>query len=204
MIGVVLNAPIADRHGGRARRLRVGEHVRSRRLLSLSGEEIAVPDGARLLHLQLRRFAGCPICNLHLRSFSERHREVAAAGVREVIVFHSTVEELRRYEADVPFAVIADPERRLYVEFGVESSPRALLDPRAWGAIVRGPLRSLRAAMRNRGSSPPLRPSGGRLGLPADILIAPDGMVLACKYGTHAYDQWSVDALLATAIAARS
>jgi hypothetical protein len=32
--------------------------------------------------------------------------------------------------------------------------------------------------------------------LPADFLIAPDGTVIAKKYGTHAYDQWSVDELL--------
>jgi hypothetical protein len=157
-----------------------------------------------MVHLQLRRFAGCPICNLHLHSFSDRHEEVAAAGVREVIVFHSTVEELRRYEADIPFAVIADPERRLYAEFGVEFSPRALLDPRAWGGMLGGLLRSLRAAVRRRESAPPLRPTGGRLGLPADILVSPSGTVLACKYGTHAYDQWSVDALLAAVITARS
>jgi hypothetical protein len=35
------------------------------------------------------------------------------------------------------------------------------------------------------------------LGLPADFLIASDGRVLACKYGAHAYDQWSVDEILA-------
>ena len=34
------------------------------------------------------------------------------------------------------------------------------------------------------------------LGLPADFLLAPDGHVLAYKYGVHAYDQWSVDDLL--------
>jgi hypothetical protein len=27
-------------------------------------------------------------------------------------------------------------------------------------------------------------------------LLDPAGRVLACKYGTHAYDQWSVDELL--------
>jgi len=40
---------------------------------------------------------------------------------------------------------------------------------------------------------------GGKLGLPADFLIARDGRILACKYGKHIYDQWSVDDLLAQA-----
>ena len=37
------------------------------------------------------------------------------------------------------------------------------------------------------------------LGLPADFLIGTDGRVLACKYGKHIYDQWSVDDLLSHA-----
>jgi hypothetical protein len=39
----------------------------------------------------------------------------------------------------------------------------------------------------------------GALGLPADFLIATDGRVLACQYGAHADNQWSVDELLALA-----
>ena len=41
-----------------------------------------------------------------------------------------------------------------------------------------------------------LDPAGGRLGLPADFPIAPDGRVAARKYGVHAYDQWSADDLM--------
>ena len=47
-------------------------------------------------------------------------------------------------------------------------------------------------------------PKSGSLGLPADFLIASDGRVLACKYGTHAFDQWSVDEILSLSGAIRS
>ena len=47
-----------------------------------------------------------------------------------------------------------------------------------------------------------LRLAGGPFGLPADFLIAPSGQIKAVKYGTHAYDQWSVDELIALAGAA--
>jgi len=67
-----------------------------------------------------------------------RHDEIRAAGIREVVVFHSP----------------AEPE-------------------------------------------PPGRPAGGRLGLPGDFLIVPDGRVVASRIGSHAGDQWSVDELLA-------
>lgn len=171
--------------------LRPGDRFAPRELRDVSGAPLAVPDPRQAVHLQPRRFAGCPICNLHLRSLVEAREEIAAAGIREVVVFHSTPEELSRYAPDVPFALVADPDRRLYRELGVEPSARALLDPRAWSAVARRPLTALR-----RGRRSPLAPTGGRLGLPADFLIRPDGELVAVKYGRHAYDQWSVEELL--------
>lgn len=111
----------------------------------------------------------------------------------------SPADELRKHTAGLPFAVIADPDKRLYAEFGVESAPRALLDPRAWGPTLRALLRFTWRFARNRDRAPAVLPHGGRLGLPAGFLIAPDGRVLASKYSEHAYDQWDVDELLALA-----
>jgi peroxiredoxin len=173
-----------------------GSTVNERKLTAVSGDQVAVPDPDRLIHLQFRRFAGCPVCNLHLRSVVRRHGEIEAAGVREVVVFHSPTEELLPHTTDLPFAVVADPARRLYAEFGVERSPRALLSPRAWGPIVRAVLSGALEVARRREHLPATSPHGGRLGLPADFLIAPDGRVLATQYGEHVYDQWSVDELL--------
>ncbi|MCG7610014.1 MULTISPECIES: peroxiredoxin-like family protein [Mycobacterium] len=167
--------------------------------LSVTGEHIPVPDPDSLVHLQFRRFAGCPICNLHLQSFVARHAEIRAAGIREVVFFHSPAAELAEHTADLPFATIADPDRNVYRQFGVESSPRALLDPRSWPAIVRGGALTVRGRFR----APAARQAGGRLGLPADFLIAPNGAVPAAKYGAHADDQWSVDDLLERAATAR-
>ncbi len=166
--------------------------VAPRELVSVSGEAVAVPDPERLVHLQFRRFAGCPICNVHLRSIVRRHDEIVDAGIREVVVFHSTDEELSRYVDDVPFAVIGDPDKALYAEFGVGSSARSVLHPRALApALAAG----FRQGVRNTN----LHPTGGHLGLPADFLIRPDGRVAACKHGSHGNDQWSVDELLSLA-----
>src|SRR6266480_1128170 len=86
-----------------------------------SGQLVTIPDPAGdFVHLQFRRFAGCPICNLHLRSIVRRYDEIRSHGIREVVVFHSTVAELAKYEAELPFPLIADPERQLYQRFGVE------------------------------------------------------------------------------------
>lgn len=172
--------------------MRIGDVVKPRELAVVAGGTVRVPAGDRLTHLQFRRFAGCPVCNLHLRSIVRRHDEIEAAGVREVVFFHSPEAQLRAYAPELPFVLVADPEKRFYREFGVQSGRRALLAPRAWPAIVRG----IVTGLAHRDSLPAMRQDHGRLGLPADFLLAGDGRVLALKYGTHAYDQWSVDDLL--------
>lgn len=152
-----------------------------------------IPDSDRLIHLQFRRYAGCPVCNLHLRSFARRHDDLVAAGIREVAVFHSSAATMREFQGQLPFAVVADPGRTLYAEFGVGTmSPLAALNPRSW-----------RAAARALTRAPSLRGAAGRgekhLGLPADFLIGPGGRVRAAKYGRIVDDHWSVDELLALA-----
>jgi peroxiredoxin len=180
-------------------RLVPGARVPPRQLVAVTGELIALPDPLRLTHLQFRRFAGCPICNLHLRSFARRHVELTGAGIYEVVAFHSSSAELLPYAAELPFTVLADPDRRLYAAFGVETGARSLLDPRVWPTIVAAVARSLVAIVRGRERAPSWRPRGGRWGLPADFLIDSDGRIVSRHYGRHAGDQWSVDELLAHA-----
>lgn len=179
------------RHRHTGNRVEPGAVLAGRELVAISGDRLRIPDADRLVHLQFRRFAGCPICNLHLQSIIQRHDEIVAAGIREVAVFHSAAADLLAHQDGMPFAVVADPDKRLYREFGVEPSLRALLDPRAWWPAIRGVLHKRRPLA--------LDLHGGPLGLPADLLIASDGRVLARKYGVHAYDQWSVDELLVLA-----
>jgi peroxiredoxin len=171
--------------------LNVGDKIDARALGTISESEIAVPAADGTVHLQFRRFAGCPICTLHMHELAQRHDEIESAGVTEVVVFHSAADALRRYQADLPFAVVADPDRKLYKEFGVEASFRATLHPRAMLAAARG--------MRWSKASGAMGWGEKHTGKPADFLIGTDGTVLACKYGTHADDQWSVDELLTLA-----
>lgn len=92
--------------------------------------------------------------------------------------------------------LVPDPGTITYREFGVTTSPRAVLHPKAWTAplnprVYPMVLRGVRA-----GGSPTPRHGDSALGLPADFLIAPGGRVLAAKYGRHASDHWPVDELL--------
>ena len=178
-------------------RARVGDAFPTLELAASSGQQATVPDPAgEYVHLQLRRFAGCPICNLHLRSIVTRHDAIRSHGIKEVVVFHSTAAELTKHDAELPFPLIADPERKLYRRLGVERRLRSLLRPRALRAAMAGQTAALRHKSTMRRALGPVTPTGGLLGLPADFLIAPDGRIAALKYGKHAYDQWTVDELL--------
>lgn len=163
-------------------------------LQTIAGRTVTIPDqSVRFVHLQFRRFAGCPICDTHLRALARRKDELVRAGVREVIFFHSSSAELRTYESDLPFDLIADPAKMFFRQFGVETSAGALLHPAIIAAAIRG------AGIVFRGEARRLwipRAENGRLGLPADFLVDRSGRIIAAKRGKHAYDQWSVDELL--------
>jgi peroxiredoxin len=173
-----------------------GATIPVRRLQTINGQRVPLPAPSGRTHLQFRRFAGCPICHLHLRSFADRYQEIADAEITEVAFFHSSADELRGYQSLLPFTVIADPDMVQYREFGVEKSLRAITDPRAWRSAFRG--YAIAGRHRNDPNYAGVGSTDGttHLGLPADFLINPGGRVVAVHYGRHADDQWSVDQLL--------
>src|SRR5262249_5067487 len=104
---------------------------------AVTGEAINLPDAKRLVHLQFRRFVDCPICNTHIAEFRRRARETDAAGIKEVIVFHSSPESIRSHQKDVPFLMVGDTKKIFYKQFGVETS-LGFLSLKALGAAARG------------------------------------------------------------------
>lgn len=170
--------------------LAAGDRAPTFSATTIHGRTVSVPSGLPLMHLQFRRFAGCPVCNFHLLGFSHRAGEIEAAGVREVVVFHSSRSEMLQYQARLPFDCIADPSKHLYRTFGVETSLRALLHPMVLWHGARWVLQARRFYR---------RAENGVLGLPADFLIGQNGHIVAAKYGRHADDHWSVDELLTRA-----
>ena len=109
-----------------------------------------------------------------------------------MVFFHSTADTIRDHQQELPYDVVADPNREVYSAFGVEKSWRAILSPKILASAGAGFVQQ-----RGKGTLGTLTES--HLGMPADFLIDTDGTVLAVKYGEHAADQWSVDELLALA-----
>lgn len=174
--------------------LKIGDVLTRRELVTIQGDLVQIPDPGRLVHLQFRRYAGCPVCNLHLRSIASRHDEIVAAGIREVVVFHSTAETMLEFQGQLPFAAIADPEKKIYADFGADRkmASTAALNPRMWWVASSALAQGLRF---NR-----LHGASGKgeehAGLPAEFLISPSGRVVAAKYGKRIDDHWSVAELL--------
>jgi peroxiredoxin len=164
-----------------------GDKIPQLDLRTVQGTSLQVPNaGSRFVHLQFRRYAGCPICNTHLRAFVKRYDDLKAAGVAEVVFFHASASEMKKYLSDLPFDFVADREKRYYRQFGVGTSLTAFLSAGAMVAGLRGIARGI------------LTPNmeGGPNGLPADILVDAAGTVVAAKYGKDANDQWSAEQLL--------
>ena len=80
--GAARKRPRDQRH---AMALNIGDIVRPLELTTIHGNPVRIPDSERLTHLQFRRFAGCPACNVHLRSIARRHEDILAAGIREAL-----------------------------------------------------------------------------------------------------------------------
>lgn len=164
-----------------------GDIIDPQVITSIQGEKIPIPLPSKFVHLQFRRFSGCPMCNLHIQSFIRRHAELVSKNVQEIAVFYSAPEVMLKRFSDVPFPLVADPEKSLYRLFSVESSIKALLHPFAMLAAVKGMV-ACGVSLPRSGESP--------LGLPADFLIDGDGRIIAAHYGAHAYDHWEVDQVL--------
>ncbi len=173
---------------GLQEKLKAGDPVAPMTLTNVVGDDVKIPSPtARVVHLQFRRFAGCPICNLHMHAIIDRYADLTEVGIKEVVVFHSPASSLLPYQGKFPFDVIADPEKKLYAQFGVESSPFALLDPRVWPTMFRAIAHE---------DKPTGEAEGGPWTRPAEFLISPFGTIVASHYGRHAFDQWTVDEII--------
>jgi peroxiredoxin len=156
------------------------------------GSQVDIPcETKKYTHLIFRRFAGCPICNVGLRSYLKALDALEVSSVQPIVIFHSSVEETLRFQSQLPIPIIPDPDRKLYKLFGVRTSFWSVGNPQTWWPALREIMRSgLR--MPSERQNPFV--------LPADFLIDQDSRVSACKYGTHAADVWTSADVLKIAI----
>ena len=128
-----------------------------------------------------------------MRQFAEAHEEFVAADVGIVRIFHSPLPALQMYAISgvaEKFAILADPERAVYREYGVGNSLLGVLNPKGF----RRYFEAARAGMRPK-LSDMIR--DGVFGIVADFVIDPDGVVAGVRYGTSFSDATSPERALA-------
>ena len=173
---------------------KAGEILPQLTITTSKGTLVTIPvTGATYTHIQFRRFSGCPICNTHIAELRRNKAQLDAAGIHEVLFFHSSQEDVAAFHSDLPFDAVGDREKHYYRQLGVESS---------WSFVSPSAIRAALASVLH--SNFGWKMTGGPLGLPAEFLVKPDGRIKAAHYGKHAYDQWSVEILLDLARDSRS
>ena len=169
-------------------KLHQGQQVTPTSFKTIHNQPFDLPaNDARLLHVQFRRFAGCPVCNYHLHRMAKHHAQLTEMGIKQLVFFHSSQQEMLKYQQQLPFACVADPDKTIYRQWGVEKSRLAILHP---SIIISGTLGFLATGKLYK------KAENGILGLPADFLLNDKGKILEVKYGKHADDQWEIDELL--------
>jgi peroxiredoxin len=140
------------------------------------------------------RFAACPVCNLHLREYVRRYDELAAAGITVLAVFHSPPGKIDKQlrDVDLPFEIIADPEKAAFAAYGVERSLRGMFTRR----VMRDYVRAIGAGFLTR----PVGHEGGIQGHPADFLVDGEGIIRLARYGRDYADTMQVDDVVEAAV----
>ncbi len=150
---------------------------------TLEGHQISLEAlrGKNLL-LKFYRYATCPVCNLHVQGFVKEHEALAKAGLTTVMVFHSTRDySEENFGTKAPFDIVADPEKQIFRDYGVEASWRGLFSL----AVIRD---YAKAIVKGFFSLPLLGNAGGDKGQPADFLIDGEGVIRYAHYGKHFSD----------------
>jgi len=158
-------------------RIQPGQPAKDFTIEDIAGNTIALTDYRdKRLMLSFYRYASCPLCNLRVQHLIQQYPSFSEKGLQMIAVFQSPPASIRKYvgKQDIPFPVIADFERILYREYGVESS---------WAGFIKGSLRlSALTSAATKGYLPG-KMEGKKAMIPADFLIGPDLTVKVAYYG---------------------
>jgi peroxiredoxin len=158
---------------------------------TLDGKSISVESyRGKKLWLCFYRYASCPVCNLHISRIIRNYGEIRKAGVEVLAIFESNPEHFPAMlggATQVPFTVIADPQKKIYAQYGLEKKGiLSLLKPRVIHALFQASGEGFKQGKID-----------GELGqIPAEFLIREDGVIHTAFYGTHVADHipwWQVE-----------
>ena len=184
---------IDDASRGRVR-LEPGQPAVPFTATTIDGAAVSLDQFAgRAVLLMFFRYGSCPMCNLRLRDFAKEYPRLRDRGLTVLAFFHSPAHSVRAHAGrrQYPFPLIADPELRVYRQYGVETSwPRLLLSmarARFYVDLFRSLLHGFWGGFAWQMAK-----------MPADFLIGPDGRLVATHYGRDIGDHLPVAQVYAT------
>lgn len=129
--------------------------------------------------LSFYRYAECIFCNVRTHQLMRKYDEYTAKGLTIISVWQSPEADLLEYQKkrEVPYAVISDPERKLYDEYGIQQH--------SWVAYYRGLLHFKQKRMAKKLGYPAKPGFGSKTLVPADFLVNEQGVIHHAFYGVH-------------------
>ncbi len=158
-------------------RIKSGESAKSFHVEDIHGQSKSLQNyaGKKLL-LAFFRYAACPLCNLRVHQLIQAYPTLQSKGVDILAFFESPKDKILKYVGtqDVPFPIVADPEREIYKLYGVESSVVGMM---------KGLLRISDFSEAAAKKLMFFDPHNDIALIPADFLIQPDLTIHAAYYG---------------------
>ncbi|MDO3385859.1 redoxin domain-containing protein [Gilvimarinus sp. SDUM040013] len=138
--------------------------------------------------LSFYRYASCPLCNLRIHELIDRWPQFEGK-LCLIGVFQSPKQSMLRYvgKQDAPFALVADPAKQLYRNYGLEPRVGALLK------MLLKPQQVLRAF---RQGFWPGKIDASLHTVPADFLIDENGRIHTAYYGKDIGDHLPLETVL--------
>lgn len=173
--------------------LKIGQKAPNVTLTDQFSTAFSTRGGNNYILLCFERFTGCPVCNFRVRELLKAQALLVGAGIKVVLVYESSQEELKSYLSlqPAPFSYVSDPERLLFQTFETEVSMLRVMKGVFHGLVGK--------AMSGRKISGPgslPSPKGTTGALPAEFLIDKDGNLLMAHYAKYLGDDPEIDTIL--------
>lgn len=145
----------------------------------------------KTVYLSFMRFAGCPVCNLHVHNLLKHADALKAKNIEVVLVYESSLANLRQYLEDrtYPFTFVADPESTLYNTYHVEKSWSKLM-----GSMFKGMLGKVRAGEKLFRKKPAM--DGNMNRMEAEFVIDKNGKLAIAHYATFLGDNIAIEKIV--------
>jgi peroxiredoxin Q/BCP len=148
--------------------------------------------GKKIL-LSFFRNGACALCNLRVHELSQHQNSFDSAGIKIIAVFESSLEDMKPYvgKQKVAFALLSDPDGKLYNMYGIRTSPD----------LVNAVMTSGNAATRIQEASDAgfkLTPQDGSnfFRIPAEVLIDENFNIVKVHHCDQLTDHLPIDEIL--------